>query len=186
MTQITDTEFLQFTESLDNRIRRTEPDAAGTRTRYLVDDAKDLWDFAVQLCYSYLTSESARLEIPKWLQDENLLWFFQEFIHRQSESLSKTRDTEAIVLGLTAVVLIGIYSDPRDLVLWTGEIYSAARESGIQHGDIEAIYMRIGQLASEEILGTPRVAAQIFRCPRLEGEAWDQRMERRRQAYLNP
>ena len=122
----------------------------------------------MRLCYAFLKgSEPLRNEISTACNDDDVLWFAQDFIHEQVANIRNASDNEELVLGLATVAMIGPASDPRDIVLWTGDLYHKAREAEMP--GIENYFQHVGGLADQEVrgssIGAKSVAEQIATCP---------------------
>ncbi|HTI98924.1 MAG TPA: ankyrin repeat domain-containing protein [Dongiaceae bacterium] len=109
----------------------------------------ELDEFAVFLCYEFLGgTETKRREIEAMANDDDILWFFEAFIDRQAAAIEKGSDTEALLLGFTAVAIIGPNSDPRDVTLWLGDLYLTAVIASIP--ERAQLCERVGSLAAEK------------------------------------
>lgn len=140
-------DYNAFKSRLKLLVRRTAPDRVGHWTRYLVSADINLSEFVISLCYEYLNSEeSKRREIESLMNDDDILWFIQTFIDGQAAAIEQPSDTEALVLGLLAIAIIGPNSDPRDVTFWLGDLYLAAVIASIHTR--KELYEKVGNIAA--------------------------------------
>lgn len=122
------------------------PDRSRDTRRYLVAEDTELDDFATSTCYGYLQApEADRRQLENLIDDDDCLWFFEQFIHCQCERVG-AGEREGLLLGLTAVAFIGLKSDPRDVSTWVYDLYKAAASAAIPSA-IDC-FKAVGALAS--------------------------------------
>lgn len=124
--------YEEFKLKLKTRLQRTKPDAVGHWTRYLEQACPDLDEFITNLCFLFLKGGVDPLrDYPQFINDLDVVWYFETFIQRQANAIQSKRDNEPLVLALAAIAIIGHRSDPRDLTIWIDDVYYAAKNAGV-------------------------------------------------------
>jgi hypothetical protein len=161
-------DYAHFKTLLKERVRRTSPSRAGLWTRYLEGNESDLNEYVVSLCYSFLNgSDIERETICRQVDDDDVVWFFEKFVNDHTKAIQRSCDNEALILGLVALAIIGLQSDPRDISLWAYELYRAAYAANIS--GCEDYFHKVGSLADQRprgsSIGSWSVGDQIKSCP---------------------
>lgn len=137
----------EYISKLKSVVRRTEPDCAGHWERHLTASRFEFDMYIRSLCHSFLTADVLkRREYEIQLNDDDVLWFLQEFIDIQVAAINKYSDTEPLLLGLAAVAMLGPHSDPRDVTIWLHDLYYAAVLANVS--ERKQFCIQVGKLAS--------------------------------------
>jgi hypothetical protein len=130
------------------QIRKTAPGPTGYFEQYLAEESPELADLARRLCEAFLegTAEQ-RDEIAFDSDDDDILWWFSEFIGAQAALIRGSEDSAPLRLGLAAIAIIGTRSDPRDVTGWLSALSQAARKVCVSNWRQE--FENIGDYAAD-------------------------------------